>query len=299
MASNLVSWFQKFITEKHRKVIQYISTQDRFEDMEGHGTHMAGCIAGSTLSSGKREKLGIAPNAKIAVYKIFEFKDGRSELVTNTKEMFEHYVSLGRKADAYIHNASWTSTLPKNHYTKWAAIVDSILFNNHMQLIIIAAGNHGKKIDGEQEKSLGMLGVSKNAITVGALEWGKSGYNCVAQFSSRGPTADGRIKPDIVGPGTNITSAFSQSANPELKNYLKTITSTNGDRNEWTFTGMGTSQATAILSGTAALVREYFMDGYCKLSKYGGLGSCTGQADQRNTYKPSGGKPVVVVFVSF
>jgi len=107
--------------------------------------------------------------------------------------------------------------------------------------------------------------IAKNAITVGASENPKNsgidvsftglsmkaatllGKDYIAEFSSRGPTADGRIKPDVVAPGMFISSAGAHPDNPGSCS----VTSM-----------MGTSMATPILSGVAALIRQYLREGF-------------------------------------
>lgn len=74
--------------------------------------------------------------------------------------------------------------------------------------------------------------------------------NGIAAFSSRGPTEDGRIKPDVVAPGTNIVSA--RSHHPEASDLWGAFDE------EYVYAG-GTSMATPLVSGSAALVREYLM----------------------------------------
>jgi subtilisin family serine protease len=70
----------------------------------------------------------------------------------------------------------------------------------------------------------------------------------VAQFSSNGPAADGRIKPTVTAPGVNIVSADSDG----IKNSF----------NSGTLAASGTSMATPTVAGAAALVRQYYTDGY-------------------------------------
>src|SRR3990172_4928472 len=66
----------------------------------------------------------------------------------------------------------------------------------------VAAGNSGPKTC-----TIGSPGAAQNAITVGAMaDVGELGFS-IASFSSRGPTADNRIKPDVVAPGVSITAA--------------------------------------------------------------------------------------------
>jgi serine protease AprX len=127
--------------------------------------------------------------------------------------------------------------------------------------------------------SINAPGTAKNVITVGASEsersdafgssktWGESNETCfreeplasdtlsddatgMAAFSSRGPTDDGRIKPDLVAPGTNI---FSNRTHMPGANTLWDPEGTNPD---YLFSG-GTSMATPLAAGAGVLVREW------------------------------------------
>ncbi len=80
----------------------------------------------------------------------------------------------------------------------------------------------------------------------------------MALFSSRGPTADGRNKPDIVAPGTNILSARSKDRRINPTNPAPTMWGVYNA--EYVYAG-GTSMATPITAGAAALVREYLIKG--------------------------------------
>jgi subtilisin family serine protease len=75
----------------------------------------------------------------------------------------------------------------------------------------------------------------------------------VAAFSSRGPTRDGRIKPDLVAPGTNILSVRSQVLDHAVNGWGPAPLPLRG---YYMFDG-GTSMATPLVAGAAALVRQY------------------------------------------
>lgn len=77
----------------------------------------------------------------------------------------------------------------------------------------------------------------------------KYSFDNIADFSSAGPTPDQRIKPDIVAPG-RIKSAWSDGEYSATKGQCKMLTMS------------GTSMATTIVAGAAALIRQYFTDGY-------------------------------------
>ena len=74
----------------------------------------------------------------------------------------------------------------------------------------------------------------------------------IAAFSSRGPTRDGRIKPDLVAPGTNILSVRSQA----LDAGGQSVGAPGRSPDKYMFDG-GTSMATPLTTGAAAVVRQY------------------------------------------
>lgn len=120
---------------------------------------------------------------------------------------------------------------------------------------MVAAGNSGRD---RPSKSIATPGLNKNGITVGASQSssprnkaGMLGPGYLAEFSSRGPTQDGRRKPDIVAPGMYIQSA---RARPDTQGEC--------DDSEGLVFKSGTSMATPLVSGTAALIRQYFEEGW-------------------------------------
>ena len=72
--------------------------------------------------------------------------------------------------------------------------------------ILFAAGNDGQNEGGDGYQTCGMEAQAKNVVTVGAGETTLDGadINNVAFYSSKGPAADGRIKPDIIGMNSNL-----------------------------------------------------------------------------------------------
>jgi hypothetical protein len=113
------------------------------------------------------------------------------------------------------------------------------MYDNPYFLAVFSAGNWG-------DLGLGTIanpGQSKNCLTVGSSL--TMNTQAVASFSSRGPTIDGRYGVDVIAPGTSITSAAASG----------TTSRTCG-----TTVKSGTSMATPMAAGAAALVRQYFMD---------------------------------------
>jgi subtilisin family serine protease len=175
-------------------------------------------------------------------------------------------------------------------YTVESQEIDEFIWNHKDALILFAASNDGN--DGNADgvidlDSLSVQASAKNCITVGAsennrphgstpppgydIQWGTGSWAAhypvapirtdhvsnnpegMAAFSSRGPTDDGRIKPDLVAPGTNILSTRSSRAS---ENGWGLLPAGNPQRDYYMYMG-GTSMSTPIAAGAVALVRQY------------------------------------------
>ncbi len=109
----------------------------------------------------------------------------------------------------------------------------------------------------------------ENDYRVRADIYGKPdfGPNDLAVFSGIGPTNDGRIKPDLTGPGTNIFSAYS-----DAEPYSFQCRDTASGQGASITVMDGTSMATPIVAGAAALIRQYLRDGYFPTGTRGSTG---------------------------
>lgn len=248
------------------------------EDLSGHGTHVAGSVLGNGNSSNGKYK-GMAPEAELVFQAIQEYDYPSLVISENLTPIFQQAYAEG----ARIHSNSWGSD-SDGQYTIESYYVDKFMWENPDMLILFAAGNDGKDLNSDgiiDINSIGSPATSKNCLSVGASENNRgpnfsiSPYNTygaawstyypvdplkndymanniegIAAFSSRGPTDDGRLKPDIVAPGTFIISARSS------------MTSNKGwgefDEN-YLYMG-GTSMATPVTAGAVALVRQNYVD---------------------------------------
>jgi subtilisin family serine protease len=185
-------------------------------------------------------------------------------------------------AGARIHNNSWGGG-DFGEYDSYAEAVDRFMWEHKDFLILFAAGNDGIDYDRNGAVDAGSVtppGTAKNCLTVGAAEsvrtlggyqatygrlWGgdyptpplrddriSDNGDDIAAFSSRGPARDGRIKPDVVAPGTNILSVRSQALDGAMNGW-GAYPAIPG---RYMFDG-GTSMATPLTTGAATLVRQY------------------------------------------
>jgi subtilisin family serine protease len=187
---------------------------------------------------------GMAPRARLAFLDAEDDEGNFNPPWPETTPMFEHAYAAG----ARIHSDSWGTTGRCRDYGDGDRSVDQFSWNHPDFLVIVASGN-----DGDWGGcTVGSPGSAKNALTVGASnsgpERGEPNVDLAADFSSRGPTEDGRIKPEIVVPGNYVLSASSMGPGAGSSCKLEFMA--------------GTSMSTPLVAGSAALVRQYLMDGY-------------------------------------
>lgn len=220
-------------------------------DSQGHGTHTAGSAAGDTEPWGLyNAKDGMAPAAKLVIqdggFQIDPCGDlpGLGCPMKPLGPMLQQAWDQG----ARIHSDSWgdeEDIQPYNRYTERGADMDRFVFEHQQMLIVLAAGNSGPGPD-----TIGSPATAKNVIAVGATTHGDFDPPCPVSFSSRGWTDDGRIKPDVMAPGASVISAGT-----DLRaDTMECITATKS----------GTSMAAPTVAGLAALLRQYFTEGWFK-----------------------------------
>ncbi|MFO1512738.1 MAG: S8 family serine peptidase [Verrucomicrobiota bacterium] len=231
-------------------------------DEHGHGTHCAGIIAGNGTTGETDENLflyglGVAPGASIVAQRIFDGAGGYA-----APPSFETLTRDAKRAGADVGSNSWGDDtqgqydLSAMEFDALVRDADALTLGDQPYILEFSAGNAGPSY-----QTVGSPAVAKNVIATGAAQNDRfnlpieefaiytDGQDAMADFSSRGPCADGRIKPDLVAPGTWIASLRSVYANdqfawwPISDNYM--------------YEG-GTSQAGPHVSGAAAVFVQYW-----------------------------------------
>ena len=228
-------------------------------DPYGHGTHIAGIIAGSASAATNVTKLytgGIAPGVKLVNLRVLG-ADG-SGYVSDVIEAIQWVLDHKTEHNIRVINLSLGHPVME----KCASDPLCVKVGEAVQagvVVVAAAGNYGRTPDGRQLILGGIAspGNSPYAITVGALNtWSTVARkdDTVATFSSRGPTAyDYAVKPDIAAPGVKIISL--QANNSMLPALYPSIHVAGSGTNAYMYLS-GTSQAAPMVSGGVALLLQ-------------------------------------------
>lgn len=198
-------------------------------DDNGHGTHVAGIIAGNGHSS-EGKYVGMAPDARLVGVKVLDEDGGgaSSTVISGIEWCLKNRKSLNIR----IINLSMGSTAQESY--KDDPLCRAVMIAWQQGLVVCcAAGNEGP--DG---KTIDSPGITPQIITVGNFDSGRTisdTDDTLSKSSSRGPTFDNLPKPDLLAPGTDITSTWVDGG-------YKTLS--------------GTSMATPMVSGAAALILQ-------------------------------------------
>jgi serine protease AprX len=234
--------------DAHNKPGRIVAWKDFIEaskkpfDPNGHGSHVAGIIANSQKGA-DGEWNGIAPDVKLAGVRVLDkYGVGTYETVILGLQWVLHNQArynirvVNLSLVAPVQSPYWADPLNQAVTQVWANGIT----------VVVAAGNSGPGA-----MSITVPGNNPYVITVGAFTDNFTPANWdddyITPFSGAGPTLDGFVKPDLVAPGGHIISlvpADSLLVKQYPGNWIK----------KSYFQLAGTSQATAIVSGIAALV---------------------------------------------
>ncbi|MBQ9990790.1 MAG: S8 family peptidase [Lachnospiraceae bacterium] len=218
----------------------FIHQKQRLYDDAGHGTHVAGCLAGSGFLSEGRFR-GIAPACNLVIGKVLD-KEGGGD--TNMMlEALKWILEERRRWNIRILNISvgFEEHVEPDKIKRLLKALEEV--HQAGILVVVAAGNKGPK-----EGSISPLGMGKQVLTVGCHDgdYRPSGITLCASYSGRGPSTQVMKKPDIVAPGTRIMAA-SAKLSRRRNTYEQAYEAKSG-----------TSFAAPLVSGAAALLWEKY-----------------------------------------
>ncbi len=212
---------------------------------DGHGTHVACTVLGSGSRTASYE--GIAPEAELYLQAMEDDDSG----ALSGPGVYSLLNSAYSSGGARIHTNSWGSWNSGGDYSTQSEDADDRTstwdqyWSYDGMTVLFAAGN-------ERDDGVSPPGTAKNVITVGAHvnRYSSNAEDEMYYWSSRGPTDDGRIKPDIVAAGDYVRSCKAQEASEAPDNI----------NDDWYVEYSGTSMATPAAAGASALVREYLIE---------------------------------------
>lgn len=219
--------------------------QATFIDTFGHGTHMAGIIAGkdpcADPAAAKKHPewfLGVAPDAGLVSVKVGDNAGAAdiTQVIAGIDWTVEHAAEL----NIGVINLSYASgsTLPYTTDPLTAAIERAW---DAGIVVVVAAGN-----DGRNSHVLASPAIDPYVIAVAAVEAGRDPKFTVPTWQSSG---DGTRNPDVSAPGAHIVSLRDPLSRIDLEHP-------EGFVNDSLFKGSGSSQAAAVVTGAVALIRQ-------------------------------------------
>jgi hypothetical protein len=245
-------------------------------DPNGHGTHVAGSVLGDDNPAGLGGPIrGSAPGAELVLQSVLDASGGLGGIPSDLNNLFATPYTAN---NARVHTNSWGTRFSGGRYLSNSFETDEFVANHRDCVICFAAGNDGSDSTATGTISPGSVsppGTAKNCITVGATESTRPGlaltYGALspvrfpanpiagdavadqsegmAAFSGRGPTRDGRFKPDVVAPGCTILSTLSSLAQARVLFGVSPV-------QHYMFDA-GTSMSTPLVAGCCAIIREF------------------------------------------
>jgi hypothetical protein len=224
-------------------------------DNQGHGTHAAASAVGDLAPYGSHEFAdAIALSSKLIVQDAglspndhCTSRPGIGCPVAITPLLDQAY-----KQGARVHSNSWgdfqgnLAAPPTANYSAAARDIDAFVASHPDMLVVFNTGNYGGTTGTAAPSSLSSPGCAKNTIQVGGTRMPAANDDYISSFTLVGPTRDGRIKPDLVGPAIVLAGDAHVVVNSDCNATSQA----------------GTSFSSPTIAGAALLVRQYYTDGY-------------------------------------
>jgi serine protease AprX len=223
------------------------------DDTYGHGTHIAGLIAGNGTNRPAGDPLngkyaGVAPDANLIAVKASD--DAGNASVLDVIDGLQFVMDKENDYNIRVVNLSLRSTVAESYKTDPLDAAVEATWNSGI-VVVVAAGNSGPTGDAVQYAPAN----DPFVITVGGADdqgTKSTGDDTLATWSSRGLTQDGFQKPDIAAPGAHMVSTI-----PPGSEYTRLCPSCLTPDGQYFRVG-GTSMAAAVASGEVALLLQAY-----------------------------------------
>ncbi|HEX5322746.1 MAG TPA: S8 family peptidase [Capsulimonadaceae bacterium] len=252
----------------------FVNGQPTPYDDYGHGTHVAGIVAGDGTASSQYSThfVGVAPHANLIGVKVLD-ENGMgttSTVIAGIDWCIQH----AQQYNIRVINLSIGHAVYESYVTDPLCQEVEAAWNAGL-VVVVAAGNYGRLHNntslfannggyGTNYGSISSPGNDPDAITVGAMKLGSNPsyrtQDAVASYSSRGPSlGDDILKPDIIAYGNLVTSLYDAQGTLDQQfsgNAVKPSQYGGSGSPEY-FILSGTSMATPVVAGAAALMLEH------------------------------------------
>jgi serine protease AprX len=232
-------------------------------DAYGHGTHIAGLIAGDGISSTgplfSQNFKGIAPKANIVNLRVLDANGSATD--STVIAAISKAISLKSKYNIRVINLSLGRAVFESYRQDPLCHAVEQAWKNGI-VVVVAAGNNGRYLPTSGYSTVTSPGNDPYVLTVGAMKpmgTPERTDDLIASYSSKGPTIlDHVVKPDVVAPGNLLVSTETSNTtlyNTELTNrvpYSAYIYGGSASPSKFYFELSGTSMATGVVSGAVA-----------------------------------------------
>jgi serine protease AprX len=236
-----------------RVVATAVTNPDAKSDTDGygHGTHVAGIIAGNGNNRSKQDELqgkyvGVAPDADLVSVKVAD--DEGNATILDVIYGLQFVIDFKEQYNIRVVNLSLESSVAESYKTDpLDAAAEAAWFSGIV--VVAAAGNRGSDKDAVSYAP----GNDPFVISVGAVDDMGTSANSddkLASWSSRGTTQDGHAKPDVLAPGSGIVSTLAPDS--EFESLCPTCIV----GGEYIRAG-GTSMSAPMVSGLVAIMLQH------------------------------------------
>jgi serine protease AprX len=232
-------------------------------DAYGHGTHIAGLIAGNGLSSTgpifSQTFKGVAPGANIVNLRVLDQNGSATD--SQVIAAISQAISLKSKYNIRVINLSLGRAVFESYKQDPLCLAVEKAWKNGI-VVVVAAGNNGRYLPTSGYATVTSPGNDPYVLTVGSMKpmgTPERTDDLIASYSSKGPTLlDHVVKPDVVAPGNLVAATETSNTalyNTELSNripYSAYVYGGSSTPSRFYFELSGTSMATGVVSGAVA-----------------------------------------------